>query len=121
MAEKDGVIKTKIEPSADGRDQAEAFNALRRDIEIRLDRILCEVPGDSSAASGITSPSSPTSQSSAPRRCGSSVSRRPLATPPVQQGELEENDVDRIMVHNQGPPAYGVAVREWKTSDEKRG
>lgn len=114
VAEKDGVIKTKIEPSTDGRDQAEAFNALRRDVEIRLDRILTEVPGESAPPSKVETPSSPSSaQPPAPRRCGSGVARRPLAPPP------EGADADRIMIHNEGPPAYGVAVKEWKTDEKK--
>lgn len=132
VAEKEGVIKTKIEPKADGRDQAEAFNALRRDIEIRLDKILSEVPGESSASSStkvdapaVQSPASP----SAPRRGGaggcSGMARRPLAPAPAPVDAAQrsdgESDADRIMIHNEGPPAYGVAVREWRTTDEKKG
>lgn len=126
VAEKEGIIKTKIEPTADGRDQAEAFNALRRDIEIRLDRILSDVPGEpmppakfgDSPASLVVKPPTPVVQPPAPGRCGSGGSRRPLAPPPPP---AEAGDADRIMIHNEGPPAYGVAVREWRTSDEKRG
>lgn len=124
MAEKEGIIKTKIEPAADGRDQAEAFNALRRDIEMRLDRILCDVPGENASPplqKKVDTPSSPSAPAQAPRRCGSNgVSRRPLAPPP-QSPVLDAGEADRIMIHNEGPPAYGVAVREWKTNEEKKG
>ncbi len=44
VAIKDGVIKAKIEPEADGADQREAFLALRRYVETALDRILQTIP-----------------------------------------------------------------------------
>jgi len=44
VAEKDGVIKAKAEPESDGKDQAEAFKALRKDIEVKLEHILANVP-----------------------------------------------------------------------------
>lgn len=122
VAEKDGVITTKIEPAGDGRDQAEAFNALRRDVEVRLDRILCEVPGESpppTAKGGTTL--SMAGQAPAQERRESGAARRPMAAPPVQRGEQVESEADRIMINNEGPPAYGVAVKEWKSGDEKRG
>lgn len=44
VAVKDGVIRAKIEPEEDGEDQLQAFSALRKDIEVKLDRILMTVP-----------------------------------------------------------------------------
>lgn len=104
---------------------------LKRDIEIRLDAILSEV-GDGSIAAAAApvkgevspaSPSSPMQQSGgvAGRSGSGSVSRRPLAPAPGQRSDGGESEADRIMLHNEGPPAYGVAVREWKSDDEKKG
>lgn len=38
------MIRAKIEPEADGEDQLQAFTALRKDVEMKLDRILMAVP-----------------------------------------------------------------------------
>ena len=71
MAVKDGVIRAKIEPALDGTDQKEAFYALRKDIEVKLDRILQSVPVGSSSTgvarsgnSGISSNEEPPAYSS---------------------------------------------------------
>lgn len=47
VAIKDGIIKAKIEPQGDGKDQPEAFRAFRRGVEVQLERILRSVPGGS--------------------------------------------------------------------------
>ena len=47
VAIKAGVIKAKVEPDADGQDQTEAFKVLRKDVEVKLDRILSMVPDGS--------------------------------------------------------------------------
>ncbi|KAK3723470.1 hypothetical protein LTR37_001722 [Vermiconidia calcicola] len=52
VAVKDGVIKAKVEPEMDGADQTEAFRALRKDVEIRLDQILQNVPDRNESAAG---------------------------------------------------------------------
>jgi len=52
VAAKDGIIRAKIEPEADGEDQRTAFLALKRDIEVKLDQILQSVPDTPSAAAG---------------------------------------------------------------------
>lgn len=49
VAIKDGIMKTKIEPRADGKDQSEALKALRKDVEIKLDQILESIPDSSSS------------------------------------------------------------------------
>ena len=59
VAVKDGVIKAKIEPAMGGADQTEAFKALRKDVEVKLDRILQQVPdgrarGESLTAAGTS-------------------------------------------------------------------
>lgn len=60
VAIKDGIIKAKIEPQADGENQAEAFRAFRKDVEVQLEQILQSVPGGSSStapgSSDVTSP-----------------------------------------------------------------
>ena len=48
VAVKDGVIKAKVEPEVDGADQREAFLALKKHVEVALDRILQAVPSGSS-------------------------------------------------------------------------
>ncbi|KAK4541387.1 hypothetical protein LTR36_007988 [Oleoguttula mirabilis] len=57
VAEKEGVILAKIEPVADGKDQKEAFRALKRHVEMKLDRILQDVPSDGAAVASIAGPS----------------------------------------------------------------
>jgi len=52
VAEKDGVIKAKVEPQGDGEDQAEAFKALRKDVEVKLEEILASVPATMPATAG---------------------------------------------------------------------
>ena len=42
-----GVIRVKIAPETDGRDVAEAFRAFKKDVEIKLERLLREVPSGS--------------------------------------------------------------------------
>lgn len=44
VAVKDNVITAKIEPELDGQDHEEAFMAFRKDVEIKLDRLLEAVP-----------------------------------------------------------------------------
>ena len=60
VAVKDGIIKAKLEPTADGSDQGEAMRAFRRDVEVKLDQILSSIPSRSSSAavSGSIPPSS---------------------------------------------------------------
>ncbi|KAI7492965.1 hypothetical protein KC367_g8897 [Hortaea werneckii] len=53
VAKKDGVIHAKIEPGNDGKDQKEAFRALKRHVEMELDVILDQVPGANAAASRV--------------------------------------------------------------------
>ena len=68
VAIKEGVIKAKVEPEADGANQEEAFKALRKDVEVKLDRILQSIPdrdeaGMASASQGV-SPDAPPAYSS---------------------------------------------------------
>ena len=61
VAMKNGVITAKIEPVADGKSQKEAFQALRRHIEVQLDQLLQAIPdGINAGPSGsIAGPSVP--------------------------------------------------------------
>lgn len=53
VAEKNGIIAAKIEPDGDGKDYAQAFKALKRDIEIKLDRIIREIPSGEEVAKAL--------------------------------------------------------------------
>ena len=70
VAVKDGVIRAKVEPDTDGGDQREAFLALKKYVEIELDRILQAVPsgpsfaGPSSAAGANRTTDEPPAYSS---------------------------------------------------------
>ena len=54
MAFEDGTIRAKIEPFAGGRTQRDAFLALKRTVEIQLDRLLQSVPSGNSNPSSVT-------------------------------------------------------------------
>jgi hypothetical protein len=74
VAIKDGVMQTKIEPRADGKDQAEALKALRKDVEIKLDQILESIPDSSSSIVGASSnAASPVSAHAPPAYTGNGV------------------------------------------------
>lgn len=45
-----GVIRVKIASETDGRDVAEAFRAFKKDVEIKLEKLLREVPSGSLGA-----------------------------------------------------------------------
>jgi len=47
-----GVITVKIEPEGDGRNVAEAFRAFKKDVEVKLERLLRDVP--MAASGGLT-------------------------------------------------------------------
>lgn len=47
-----GVIKVKIEPQDAGRDVPEAFRAFKREVELRLERLLRDVPDGGGKAPG---------------------------------------------------------------------
>lgn len=47
-----GVIRVKIASETDGRDVSEAFRAFKKDAEIKLERLLSEVPSGSVGGSG---------------------------------------------------------------------
>lgn len=44
IAAREGVIEAKIESQDDGKNEAEAFQALRTEIEKRMDQLLQDVP-----------------------------------------------------------------------------
>jgi hypothetical protein len=116
VAEQEGVVKAQVAARDDGKDQNEAFLALRKHVERSIDSILKDVPGASynggkedmgsgpvkdNMEGGIASPVSP-------RRSGSGVTQRS----PVQG--FNPLPVD-------APPAYGKAVKDWRSgNDEKR-
>jgi len=78
VAELDGVIKAKIEPDQDGKDQTEAFKALRKGVEVELERILTSVPV---ALAGIEASEVTAGPSRLPSRSGVGV--LPADAPPA--------------------------------------
>ncbi|GAB1732271.1 hypothetical protein NU195Hw_Modified_385t1 [Hortaea werneckii] len=74
VAKKDGVIHAKIEPVNDGKDQKEAFRALKRHVEIELDAILDHVPGASTAASKNVTASDASGEAANSQKTGTSKS-----------------------------------------------
>jgi hypothetical protein len=79
-----GVIRVKIASEEDGRDVAEAFRAFKKDVEIKLEKLLSEVPNGPVGVHGQTD-----------RR---SSTQRTRAAPAVSRPERELVDA---------PPAYG--------------
>lgn len=75
VAEKNGVIKAKVEPEADGKDQMEAFEALRKHVEVRLEHLLASLPSEVPVAEGVAGPS----RCNAPASLGGSPSDAPPA------------------------------------------
>jgi hypothetical protein len=58
VAIKDGAITAKIEPELDGADQVEAFKVFKKDVEVKLDRVLMSIPDHgSSVSASIAGPS----------------------------------------------------------------
>lgn len=116
VAEKEGIVKAQIEPEGDGKDQAQAFLALRRHVEIQLDSILSDVPGaaniqqysDQDNRKAIAGPS---------RSSTTSDVRSPPTSPSNQSGQSTMHCQSTIQID--APPAYGKAVKEWR-SDEKK-
>jgi hypothetical protein len=62
VAIKDGAITAKIEPELDGADQVEAFKVLKKDVEVKLDRVLMSIPDH--GPSGRASAAGPSTLSS---------------------------------------------------------
>lgn len=59
VAMQNGKITAKIEPESDGSDNREAFLALKKDVEVRLDRVLQGVPSGSNSAATATPSDAP--------------------------------------------------------------
>ncbi|KAK3723471.1 hypothetical protein LTR37_001723 [Vermiconidia calcicola] len=117
VAEKGGVISAQVQPAQDGKDQCEAFKALRRHVEIALEKLLSSVPGAAAydaqhpvcATAGVPGPSSGRSPASPtapalPARTTGNFGRR----------ESRSNQPALI----DAPPAYGKAVSEWQSPDD---
>ena len=116
VAEQEGIVKAQIEPAADGKDQAQAFVALRRHIEMRLDEVLSEVPGAStSKATRYTD-----EEDDMPRRQSIGRTTSGVSQPgsPIRLVSSAQDHV-QIQAPNDAPPAYGKAVKEWKIDEKK--
>jgi hypothetical protein len=79
-----GVIRVKIASEEDGRDVAEAFRAFKKDVEIKLENLLSEVPNGPVGVHGQVD--------------GRASIQRARVTPAVNRPERELVDA---------PPAYG--------------
>lgn len=104
-----GAIKVKIEPEADGRDVPEAFRAFKKDVEMRLERLLRDVPdgggerGARAGAGGGAGGESGNGRKAGQRggqRGGQSEREMVQATVRKAEGELVD-----------APPAYGDLKR----------
>ena len=117
VAEQEGIVKAQIEPAADGKDQAQAFVALRKYIEMQLDEVLREVPG---ASTSKATRYRDEDEDVVPRR--QSVGRTPsgISQPgsPIRPVSSAQGPVP-IQPPNEAPPAYGKAVKEWKIDEKK--
>ena len=126
VAEKGGIIRAQVEPASDGKDQAEAFLALRKHVELQLDRILRDVPGSSEYKNDDGTTAGPSKN---PTTTGVVRSESWRAVPPVPrrpvgaeaQSPRSPGSSGRIVLPADAPPAYGNAVKEWKTEESKRG
>ena len=78
-----GVIRVKIASETDGRDVAEAFRAFKKDVEIKLEKLLSDVPSGPATTQG---------------RESERVMQSVRAAPVVNRAERELPDA---------PPAYG--------------
>jgi hypothetical protein len=88
-----GVITVKVEPEADGRNVAEAFRAFKRDVEVKLERLLRDVP--SAMAGG------------GPTTGGKRSVERERERPRAATAAVERSSV----VNLEAPPAYGDVKR----------
>ena len=103
VAEKDGAITAKIQPTRDGKDQLEAFKELRREVELRLNRILLDIPsvGDATHAS-LAGLSNPPSKGARIPAGAPAVPARPQDPRVAGPGPMDE------------PPAYGNVMGDHK-------
>lgn len=120
VAEKEGVVKAQIAPRDDGKDQVEAFKALRKHVEMMLDQILQDVPGavpngKAELAFGTGSSRSPTNSPTAPSLPPARQSSGRLVSSPEHQ-----EPQGRVALPMDAPPAYGKAVREWRSSNDEK-
>ena len=111
VAEKEGIIKAQVEPHEDGKDQAEAFKALRRHVELALDRILRDVPG----ASNLPSSGSPLAIAGPSSRMSP-----PPSLPARHSLPVERQERGGSIALSDAPPAYGKAVKDWRSTDDSK-
>lgn len=106
VAEKNGVIAAKVEPDGDGKDHAQAFRALKKDVEIKLDRILSEIPSGEEAAKVLEVGVGPSLRLSEPRTSaispGAALSPEPSSPSPLFSNTLRKP----VPVLIDAPPAY---------------
>ncbi|KAI7231093.1 hypothetical protein KC330_g6622 [Hortaea werneckii] len=118
VAKKNGIIQAKIEPVDDGKDQKEAFRALKRHVESELDVILRQVPGGSTAASSIaasdTSPGATNHHSDGTSKPGFLQGWNSLASNSSARGsaKTESTDSKASAMPVCSPPAYSKDANE---------
>lgn len=122
VAEKEGIVKAQVEPESDGKNQAEAFLALRKHIEIQLDHILRDVPGAASIQQ--YSDFDDRKQVAGPSRSTSGCAARSPPTSPTRETARPialdvRSSSSQNVTQMDAPPAYGKAVKEWRTDEKK--
>ena len=120
VAEKEGIVKAQVAPRDDGKDQAEAFKALRKHVEMCLDRILQDVPGaipNGKAELGV-GPGSSRNPTTSPGATPTSPVREATGRSMENTERLEPQG--RVALPMDAPPAYGKAVREWRSSNDEK-
>jgi hypothetical protein len=95
VAQLNGVIRAKIEPEEDGKDQTEAFLALRKDVEMKLERILQAVPSGGEDVDAVAGPSSPSAMRPGPGPGPGGRSLIPSDAPPAYEGDMKRKSAKR--------------------------
>lgn len=115
VAEYGGIVKAQVAARDGGKDQNEAFKALRKHIERCLDTILKDVPGAAYSGDKVDARAGPSQQ---PTRNGV-VS--PVSPGRLNSGAQQPSSHGINQVHVDAPPAYGKAVKDWRSgNDDKR-
>ena len=118
VAEREGIVKAQIAPRDDGKDQAEAFRALKRHVEMSLDRILQEVPGAMPGGKSEAGVGPSRGSVAVSAQTPTSPARREAPGRMVESRGSQERSAPTVPLD--APPAYGKAVKEWESTDDRK-